>query len=88
MRRLHVDPSKDLLAADVLSTLQVRNGNDPLLRRLETFECEGATEVFIPLIPWFLSRQIISITIKFSARAPIVMVASTIARLPTLCPNL
>ena len=88
MRTLCTHPSRDLVAADVLSTLQLRNGNDPLLPRLKTFKSEGATEAFIPFIPLLLSHPTTYINIKFAPNSPVVTTASTIARLPQLCPNL
>jgi len=85
---LEVDTSQDLIASDVLSALQLRTGNEPLLPRLGTFECGETTEALIPFIPLFLSSSTTDINIKFAANSPIVTVASTIVRLPMLCPNI
>jgi len=85
---LKVDASRDLLTSDVLSALQLRTGKKPLLRRLGIFECERATEAFIPFIPLLISSKTVDINIKFCANPPIVSVASTIVRLPKLCPNI
>ena len=88
MRELRVHSNADLIAADVPSTLQLRNGNDQFLPRLETFACLDTSEAFIPLIPLFLHRQTANIVITFSANVPVVMMASTIAQLPVISPNL
>ena len=88
MKELEVNLSRDAMGPEVLSALQLRAGNDPLLPRLWSFGCEGATESFIPFIPLFLSHQIININIGFSGNSPIVMVASTIARFWTWFPNI
>lgn len=88
MRELTVDASQDLLTSDVLLTLQLRTDNEPLLPNLRSLECEAASEAFIPFIPLFLSPGTIEITLKFAASAPTVMVASAIARLSKLCPNI
>ena len=85
---LVVGDSKDLVTSDVLSALQLRTGNEPLLPRLVTFECKAVSKAFIPIIPLFLSSRTVNIRITFSASASTVMVASTIARLSTLCPNI
>jgi hypothetical protein len=87
MRTLHVDTSQDLVTPDVLSALQLRTGNDPLLPKLEVFQCQDATEAFIQLIPLFLSRRTIFIDITFTANPLVVTLASMIVRLPILCPE-
>ena len=87
-RKLKVDPSEDLVVSDVLFVLQLRTGNEPLLPGLEAFECGAASEAFVPFIPLFLSPRTVEIRIRFAASAPTVMVASTIARFSTLCPNI
>lgn len=88
MRKLRVDASQDLVAPDVLLALQFRTGNNPLLPKLETLECETVSEAFVPFVPLFPSPKTIKIAIDFSASGPTVGVASTIARLPTLCPHI
>jgi len=88
MRELKVDASQDLVTPDVLLALQLRAGNDHLFPRLRTFVCEGIAEGFIPSIPLFLSSNVVSIRIQFVASSPTVRVASTIARVSLLCPNL
>jgi hypothetical protein len=85
MRSLKVNASKDLLAPDVFSTLQLRTGNDPLLPRLDGFECDDTTEAFAPLIPIFLPPKVVVINIRFAANVPVVTIASIIVRLPILC---
>ena len=88
MRKLKMDVSKDLVALDVLSVLQLRTGNESLLPGLRVFECEAVSEAFAPFIPLFLSPGTINIGIKFDENTPTVMVASTIAQFSTLCPNI
>jgi len=88
MRELTVDTSKDPVTSDILFVLQLRTANEPFLPKLKNFECEEATEAFIPFIPIFLSRQTTWIDIGFTASSPMVMVASMITGLSTLCPDL
>ena len=83
-----MDDFGDLITPDVLLALQLRTSNDPLLPRLGTFECKAVSQAFVPFVPLFLSSRTSEITIGFVASAPMVMVASTIARLSTLCPNI
>ena len=83
-----MDPSQDPLPPDVLSVLQHRTLNTPLLPGLKTFVCREATVVFIPFIPLFLSPGIAVIDIKFAGSIPALMIASMIATFSTLCPNL
>jgi len=83
-----MDDSGDSIAPDVLLALQLRTGNEPLLPRLETFNCEAVSQALVPFIPLFLSSRTFRITIGFAAGAPTVMIASTIARLSTLCPDI
>lgn len=88
MQALKVDASRDLMTSEVLSVLQLRTGNDLLLPRLGSFECGSATEAFIPFIPLLLSGRTTCIDITFAESPPTVIVASTIARFPRLCPNI
>ena len=88
MDDLVVDASQDLISLEALPVLQLRAGNDSLLPRLEFFECQDATKSFIPFIPLLLSEQTAFIDITFAGTPPTVTVASTIARFPTLCPNI
>ena len=83
-----MNTSQELVTPDVLLALQLRSGNDRLFPRLNKFACDGVNEGFIPSIPLFLSSKIVNIKIRFAAGSPTVMVASTIARLSILCPNL
>ena len=88
MRKLTVNPSEDAVISDLLLALQLRAANEPLLPRLKCFKCEGATEAFIPLIPLLLSPQTVWIKVIFAKGSPAVTIASMIARLPVLCPDL
>ena len=88
IRKLKMDASKDPLVPDVLLVLQLRNGDESLLPGLGFFKCEAVSEAFAPFIPLFLSPRTVEIHIKFVASTPTVMIASTIARFSTLCPNI
>ena len=85
-----MDFSKDLVTPDVALVLQLRTINDPWFPRLETLKCKEVTEAFSPFIPLFLSPKTteIEIEFEFTEDTPPVVVASTIARLSTLCPDL
>ena len=87
IRTLRMDDSGGSIAPDVLLALQLRTGNEPLLPRLGTFKCKAVSQAFVPFIPLFLSSRTSVISIGF-AGVPAVMVASTIARLSTLCPDI
>jgi len=83
-----VDTFEDPITSDVLLALQLRTVNVPLLPRLKTFECEEATETFIPFIPLFLSPNTTEIHITSVRRSPIMVTAPMISRFSTLCPDL
>ena len=83
-----MDTSEDPVSLNITSVLRLRTVDDPWLPKLKTFECEEITEAFIPSIPLFLSPTTTEITIDFVEDIPIMVVASTIARLPQLCPDL
>lgn len=85
MRELTVDTSED---PAVLFALQLRTTDEPFLPKLKTFECEGAAMEFIPFIPLLLSPNTVRIYIEFAEDPSAVMVASMIARLSALCPDL
>lgn len=87
MRKLGVDARWDLITPEVFSTLQLRTGNDPLLPRLRIFKCGNVTQEFAPFLPLFLSHPTTDIDVAFTRDTSMVMVASTIARFPTWCPN-
>ena len=83
-----MDTSEDPVTSDILFVLQLRISNKYFLPNLRIFECDHATEAFIPFIPSFLSRTTTDITIKFAQGSSTVMVASMITRLSILCPSL
>ena len=89
MRNLRVDTTSQgpPITSDILFMLQLRTTNEPLLPKLKIFECH-ADEVFIPFIPLFLSRETTQVGITFAQGSPALMVASTIVRLPVICPGL
>ena len=88
MRKLKVNTSEDPVSLDVILALWLRTPGEPWLPRLNTFECEEATEAFVSFIPLLLSPKTTDISIGFTKRTPTVVAASTIARLSTLCPDL
>ena len=83
-----MDLSEDPVTSDVLFALQLRTANEPFLPRLKIFKCEDVTEAFIPFIPFFLSHKTVEIDVGFANDSPVVMVASMVARLSTLRPDL
>ena len=83
-----MDTSKNPVTSDVLLTLQLRTGNEPLLPRLERFKCKNATKDFIPFISLFLAPKTTHIRIEFILNPPTVVVALAIARFPILCPHI
>jgi len=88
MRQLRVDTAKDPVSLHIILALQLRTANNPWLPNLEAFECKKATELFLPFIPLLLSPKTTTLTIGSAIGCPTVAVASTIARLSKLCPNL
>ena len=88
MRCLTVDASDDPTTPSVLFALQLRTAGEPFLPRLKIFECENASEAYIPFIPLLISCKTVWIKIAFDEDTPTVMVASMVARLPALCPDL
>ena len=88
MRFLNLKLSEDPISSDVLSVLQIRALNEPLLPNLKILELQDATPDIIPFIPLFLSPTTITIDIQFTTSPPVVMIASMIINLPTLCPHM
>jgi len=86
MHKLKLDCSKEPIPSDVLSVLQLRTLNEPLLPNLKTLELKETAAYMIPFIPLFLSRRIACIDIHFIDCPPPVMVASMIVNFPKLCP--
>ena len=83
-----MNPFIDPVSPNIIPVLQLRTIDDTWLPRLKTFECGEATKAFIPFIPLLLSPKTTEIDIGFTEDTPTVVVASTIARLPKLCPDL
>jgi len=75
---------------EVLSVLQHRATNEPLFPNIETFESWHSTEELTQFIHLFLSPRTTVISIFFADPSDLlkVMVASTLATFPTLCPGL
>jgi len=78
------------LSLEMFSVLQYCAINEPLFPNLETLQLRRVTQLFIPFVPLFLSPRITAIRIEFpeSSDPPKAMVASMVATLPKLCPNL
>ena len=87
MRGLGFNLSEEFIPSNVLSVLQLRALNEPLLPNLKSLELKGATADIIPFVPLFLSHTTTDIDIQFSPAPPAVMVASMILSLPKLCPH-
>ena len=77
------------LPSRVLSVLQFRSVNKPLLPNLKTLKLWSIRGDSISLIPSFLSTRTTTIELSFlRSDADLVAVASMITTFPTLCPNL
>lgn len=87
MRKLTTDSSQDPIVKAVLLVLQFRTTKEPFLPNLRAFECKSATEEFIPFIPSLLSHKTTLIDIEFAEDSSMLVVASMVARLPILCPD-
>lgn len=87
MRTLSANTPKDLVSPEVLLTLQLYTGNEPLLPRLRNFGCANPTGDFTPFIPLFLSPRTTDICINF-INSPTIMVGLAIARFPKFCPHI
>ena len=90
MRGLGFNLSEEFIPSNVLSVLQLRALNEPLLPNLKVLELKGTTSDIIPVIPLFLSHRTTHIDIQFSIYIilPTVMLASMIINLPKLCPGI
>ena len=88
MRKLVVDAEEGPVTPVVLLTLPLHTANEHLFPKLESFKCEHTSEALIPLIPSFLSHKTTKIDIQFSISISAPTVASMIARLSKLCPDL
>jgi len=88
MRSLAEHATLGSLSSEVLSVLQLRTANEPLLPNLKTLSLQSTGE-FIPFIPLFLSPRTTDINISLSgANPPKALVASILTTLSTMCPNL
>ena len=86
MRELELDLDNESVASNVLSVLQLRTLNEPLLPNLKSLVLKEVPADVIPLIPLFLSPRTTDIEIRFDPDSPTVMVASMMINLPKLCP--
>jgi len=88
MRKLGGGSVVNTLSSEVFSVLQLCAITEPLFPNIRTLDLQP-TEESIPSIPLFLSPRTTTIRILFpSLDLPKVMLASMIASLPALCPDL
>ncbi|KAF9786390.1 hypothetical protein BJ322DRAFT_1108246 [Thelephora terrestris] len=87
MRELELEQPKELIPSNVLSVLQLRTLNEPLLPNLKSLELNKSTADIVPFIPLFLSHMTTNIEIGFADGSSAVMVASMMINLPKLCPH-
>ena len=88
MRELKVDLSQEPIPSNVLSVLQLRSYNEPLLSNLKSLALTEVTTDVIPFIPLFLHRGTTCVKIEFDDDPPAAVVAAMIVNLPKLCPHL
>ena len=88
MRELREYATLDSPSRKILSVIQFCTINEPLFPNLKALHLWGIGEIFIPFIPLFLSPRTTYIDLRFEDKLPKVKVASMVATLPTLCPNL
>ena len=88
-RMRNLEEPDTLGAPEVLSVLQLRAANEPLLPNLKTLRLRCITGELIPFIPLFLSPRTTVIDIMFTGPSlPETLVASAVTAFPMLCPNL
>ena len=79
----------DKLSSEVFSALQICAIVEPLFPNMRSLDLRPSTRESISFIPLFLSPRITVISIRgFGDEPSTTMIASMIASLPTLCPNL
>ena len=89
MRNLTEHNALGVLSSEVFSFLQVGTINKPLFPNLRSLRLCSTAGQFIPFIPLFLSPRTTAINIGFKQPdLPKAVVASVVATLPVLCPNL
>jgi hypothetical protein len=91
MRMIYGAGLPNILSSQVLSILQFRALSEPLLPNLKTLELwfDSSTQELTSFIPLFLSTRTTSINLALPVSGlHKATVASMIASLPTLCPNL
>ena len=83
-----MDLSEEQLPLKVLSELQLRCLNEPLLPNLKLLEIRNPkSEDVIPFIPLFLSPRTIDICIQFKWVPSVEKIAPVMVNLPKLCPH-
>jgi len=88
MRELRMDLSEKPLPLEVLSELQLRCLNKPLLPNLKLLEIRNPkNEGIIPFIPLFLSPRTTDICIQFEWVPSVEKIAPVMVNLPKLCPH-
>ena len=89
MRRLEEPNEQYGQYSDVIAVLQPYSIDKPFFPNMKDLRLSDPTREFIPSIPLFLCPRTTNIGISFNTpHLPKGLVASTIATLPTLCPNL
>ena len=89
MRELDNFCTPEFPPVEVLSAIQLRAINEPLFPNLKSLFLWALGGSYVPYIPLFLSPRITSILLTFyGSDLPKAVVASVVATLPTLCPNL
>ena len=89
MRELNGRIAPDTISLEVLSVLQFRTIDEPLLPNLKTLHLWEVHWPFIPFIPVFLSPRTTSIYSRFpELDLPEAMFASMVTTFPRMCPNL
>ena len=89
MRMLEEYGNLHILSPKVFSVLQRCAVNEPLLPNLKTLQLGHTTGSFIPFVPLFLSPKLTVIDITTETpNLPKAMVASMVATVAKLCPNL
>ena len=80
--------TRDSPSLEVFLVIQLWTINEPLLPNLKVLHLWEIKRSFIPFIPFFLSPRITSISLTFESGPLSTMIASTVAALLTLCPDL
>jgi len=89
MRELRAYCTPCVLSLEVLSVLQTRTVNEPLLPNLKALHLWGVDGPLFPFVPLFLSPRTTFIFFRFNdPDLPKAMAASIVTTFPRLCPDL